>query len=42
MVDAHNAMSHIYDDKVLGQIAENICSRFITQLVALSECFKEH
>lgn len=42
MVDACNATSHIYDDNAAGKIAENICSRFIVQLVSLSEYFKEH
>ncbi|MGE4214308.1 MAG: nucleotidyltransferase substrate binding protein [Anaerotignaceae bacterium] len=42
MVDARNATSHIYDDNAAGKIAENICSCFIIQLVALSEYFKEH
>ncbi len=42
MVDARNATSHIYDDKAARQIAENICTRFIVQLMALSEYFKEH
>ncbi|MDD3570489.1 MAG: nucleotidyltransferase substrate binding protein [Lachnospiraceae bacterium] len=42
MVDARNATSLIYDDNTAGKIAENICSRFIVQLMALSKYFKDH
>jgi len=41
MLEARNKTSHVYDDKAAQRIADDICFRFLTPLLALAQYFKE-